>query len=62
MIDEMDANVFMVKKLKALVDDGTIENEYDEKFINNIHSRLTHGMPINEKQEAYLETCFHDKY
>lgn len=53
---------FMATKLYELVENDRIDNDFDVRFITNVHARINAGLPLSEKQENYLEECFHNKY
>lgn len=62
-LDQKDkANIIMAAKLHELVENDKITDDFDIGFINSIYSRTRAGMSLTEKQIAYLEKCFHDKY
>ncbi len=52
----------MAAKLYELVENDRIDNDFDVRFITNVHARINAGLPLSEKQENYLEECFHNKY
>ena len=56
------ANKFMASKLMEMVENDKIDNEFDEGFIRSVHARIASGCFLTDKQEAYLEKCFHHKY
>lgn len=56
------ANRVMAAKLYELVENDRIDNEYDVRFITNVHARINAGLPLSDKQENYLDECFHNKY
>jgi peptide deformylase len=63
LLDQRDkANRFALDALYAMVVDGEIDNEYDVSFIKSIHTRLKQFTPLTEKQEAYLDELFHNRY
>lgn len=59
---QQKGNTMMTKKLMELVNDGTIDNDYDIEFIQKVYEKTQAGINLSEKQEAYLEKCFNDKY
>ena len=56
------ANRYMIAKLHEMLENDKIQDEYDQGFITSIYARINAGLPLSEKQEAYLEKCFHEKY
>jgi len=52
----------MAAKLYEMVENDRIDNEYDVRFITNVHARINAALPLSDKQENYLEECFHNKY
>lgn len=56
------AHRFMAVKLYEMVEHDKISDDYDKRFITNVHARIGAGLPLSDKQEAYLEKCFHEKY
>ena len=56
------ANKHMCKVLMEMIDNEKIDNEYDVEFIQKVNGKLKFGIPLSEKQEAYLEKCFNIKY
>lgn len=62
MNKQEEANLFMVKYLKKALDNDEVESDYDQKFISNAYFRVTKGMELSDKQQKYLEECFHNKY
>lgn len=56
------ANRLMVVKLYEMVEYDKIQDEYDRGFISSMNYRIGAGLPLTDKQEAYLEKCFHEKY
>jgi len=56
------ANKFMVAKLFEMFENGEIQDEYDCGFISSMNYRINAGLPLTDRQEAYLEKCFHEKY
>jgi peptidoglycan/xylan/chitin deacetylase (PgdA/CDA1 family) len=62
-LDQKDkANIFMAAKLHELVENDKITDTFDVGFVNSVYSRTRAGIPLTDKQVAYLEKCFNDKH
>lgn len=48
----------MATKLFELVADGTIDNEWEQSFIDDIKKKLEQGKSITVNQESKLEELF----
>lgn len=57
-----EANRFMVKKLFELLENDKIDSEFDQGFVRSCVARIYAEKPLSDKQQAYLEKIFHNKY
>jgi hypothetical protein len=54
------ANKLKASKLMQLVENGHVNNEYDEGFIKSVFDRVTRGTALSENQQRHLDKCFED--
>ncbi len=62
MNEKEKANLHMVNYLFQLVENDRITDAYDRGFITRMRNLVHNGLELSDRQEAYLEKCFHEKY
>jgi hypothetical protein len=56
------SNKFMAAKLLEMVENEKITWDFDCGFIRSCVARLEQGLSLTEKQDAYLDKLFNEKY
>ena len=53
-----ERNKMMIRKLQEQVDNGSIDNDWEETFIHNIGIRISANSPLTANQQDKLEAMF----
>lgn len=59
---KQSAYALIMAKLLVMINDGTITDQYDIDFLNNISRSLQKNYPLSFKQDEYLYELFNEKY